>query len=244
LPSLIFPASPSSRGASNASTRTTTSDETSVSPTTITRFPVNIQPRTSTLTVMTQTIESPQSHRIPSSGPSTLAALQTSSPSCPACRGPVRILFTRESPTPRSTGKASRHLADASLNVVFLQRWLKVYSRMQGFAKGWWKECGASVTGRSLMVRLAAQYSFLIVLVSMIKASGRGTVRKWFVHLDSFILVILNLNLDFILKCPSHTLYELIKDLLTGLSYIDAWKKLTSDGDLDFDTRFKRDRSL
>lgn len=178
-PSLIFPSPTMLQASSNSSTLQPSLSDTSPPTATAPRFPAAVQARSSVLTIMTPTPSSSRPSGLSSSASLTLATLQTSSPSCPACRGAVKILFTKESTAPRSTGRTtSPRIRGDSPSIIFLQRWLRVYRWTQAFAKGWWKECTASVTGRSLLTRLAARYSFLIVLVSMIKASGRGTSRK------------------------------------------------------------------
>lgn len=152
LPSLIFPSS------------TVVPDGTSPNEHLATRRGAGPQSRSSLLTI-------PQVSPTSSAGtsePAILASLRTSSPPCPACRGPVSILFVREGhPVQARAGKTSLLTTE--------QRALKI---LRNLARGWWKECLLTVTGRSLLIRLASQYSFLLVLVSMIKAAGRGRMRK------------------------------------------------------------------
>lgn len=152
LPSLIFP-SPTvvADGASSSPSLT----EHSTSP--VGRRGTGPHLRSSLLTISSQVTES--------SRPTVLATLRTSSPSCPACRGPVSILFMRE-----ALATQSRKILLPTLE----QRYLRMRKAMRILAKGWWKEFLATMTGRSLLIRLASQYSFLLVLVSMIKATGRG----------------------------------------------------------------------
>ncbi|CAG8673305.1 9766_t:CDS:2, partial [Acaulospora colombiana] len=125
------------------------------------------QARSSVLTV----------NSIASSSPSatSLATLKTLSPSCPACRGPVNIIFAKEPVTPSSK---QGNLSLLSPDLTATQRYQRLKKLSKTFARGWWREFLMTVTGRSLLLRLVAQYSFLIFLVSMIKASGRVRQRK------------------------------------------------------------------
>ena len=102
-----------------------------------------------------------------------LATLQTSSPSCPACRGPVRIVFVQTPLNPpRPTSGPSPPYLTLVHQLVRLRKICRLLSR------NWQKEFLLTVTGRGLLLRLAAQYSFLFVLVQMIRATGRGKPRK------------------------------------------------------------------
>jgi hypothetical protein len=163
LPSLIFPTSTAAIADGTPSLQPTLSENAS-SPT-MRRAP-GPHFRSSSLTVSS---EYPSISRS-SNQPTPLATLRTSSPSCPACRGPVHILFMREGSLAHSrAGKPSSTLALRSSRV---RRYLRT------LARGWWREFLSNVTGRSLLIRLAAQYSFLLVLISMIKATGRRDVKK------------------------------------------------------------------
>jgi hypothetical protein len=164
LPSLIFPTSTAAIADGTPSLQPTLSENASSPAMRRTPGP---QFRSSSLTVSS---ESPSTSFMSSNQPTTLATLRTSSPSCPACRGPVHILFMREGSLAHSrAGKPSLTLALRSSRV---RRYLRT------LARGWWKEFLSNVTGRSLLIRLTAQYSFLLVLVSMIKATGRRDVKK------------------------------------------------------------------
>jgi hypothetical protein len=160
--SLIFPTrSP----AEPTGTQSTLGDTTSAP---VTRRGPTSRTRSSTLTVVPTMREAVVSSTM-------LGTLRTSSPSCPACRGPVNIIFAQEPVISHArTSSSSPLVPGLTLN----QRYLRTAKLMKWFMRGWWKECLASVTGRSLLVRLVAQYSFLLVLVSMIKATGRGRQKK------------------------------------------------------------------
>lgn len=103
----------------------------------------------------------------------TLATLQTSSPSCPACRSAVRIVFAQTPLNPPRTMSEP-----ASLYLALIRYLVRIRKICRLLGKSWRKELLLTVTGRSLFLRLAAQYSFLFVLVQMIRATGRGKPRK------------------------------------------------------------------
>jgi hypothetical protein len=160
--SLIFPTrSP----AEHTGTQSILGDTTSAPVTT--RGPTS-RTRSSTLTIVPTLQEVVVSSTM-------LGTLCTSSPSCPACRGPVNIIFAQEPVTSHTRTSSSSPLVPG---LTPTQRYLRTAKLMKWFMRGWWKECLASVTGRSLLVRLVAQYSFLLVLVSMIKAAARGRQKK------------------------------------------------------------------
>ena len=159
LPSLIF--STSTAASDGALSTSATSNETTASP--ILRRAFGPHTRSSSLIV---SLPVPSTSSPPLNQGTTLATLRTSSPSCPACRGPVHILFVREHPLAHTRARRQ------SLPTL-AQRSLRIRKILYAFPRGWWKEYLANVTGRSLLIRLAAQYSFLLVLVSMIKATGR-----------------------------------------------------------------------
>ena len=164
LPSLIFPSSVTA-AVDGASSLQSPNEQASPP---ATRRGAGPHLRSSLLTVSSQasSIASTASNQ-----PTILASLRTSSPSCPACRGPVTIHFIRESATTQlRAGKMSPSALE--------QRYTRARKLLRIFARGWWREYLVTVTGRSLLIRLAAQYTFLLVLVSMIKASGRGRVKK------------------------------------------------------------------
>lgn len=103
-----------------------------------------------------------------------LGTLHTSSPSCPACRGPLHVQFVRE-PLP---AHARPTISPFSPNLTSKQRYQRSLKLVKWFFRGWLREHLANVTGRSLGLRLTAQFSFLLVLVSMIKATGRPKGAK------------------------------------------------------------------
>lgn len=107
------------------------------------------------------------------SSPTTIATLTTSSPSCPACRGSVEILFECTPPTlvPPVRSSDSSLLLHSTQTYHELAKWVRRMSIHLG--RMWRKEWGQTVTGRTLLMRLVAQYSFVLVLVSMAKASSR-----------------------------------------------------------------------
>ncbi|KAG8831390.1 hypothetical protein FRC20_008136 [Serendipita sp. 405] len=153
LPSLIYPPTPSQQP-----------HPTSREHTSITTRPM---PRTASQSRSVLTITSPVSS---STSPNRiLATLQTSSPSCPACRGPVSILFAQEPPHPQPrTGPSPVPIQGLAQRLVRLRKLIRM------FIRGWKREFLASVTGRSLLWRLTARYTFLFVLVSMIKSTRKG----------------------------------------------------------------------
>ncbi|KAG8833717.1 hypothetical protein FRC17_010180 [Serendipita sp. 399] len=164
LSSLIYPPPPSQQ-------QTLSRGQTSITVRPTPRAPSQSR---SLLMIMNASSSSPSSSSSSStpfaaSNNNTLAALQTSSPSCPACRGPVSILFTQEPLHPQS--RAGPSLASPQ---ALAQRLARLRKFIKLFMRGWRREFLASVTGRSLLWRLVAQYSFLFVLVSMIRATRKG----------------------------------------------------------------------
>jgi hypothetical protein len=165
LPSLIFPTLTPATEDGASSFQSTSNDSTS-SPNT--RRAPGPQFRSSLLTI---TLQALSTSFMSSTQPTTLATLRTSSPSCPACRGPVHILFMRE-------GSLSQSRAGKPTSYTSAMRSSRARRCLRALARGWWREFLSNVTGRSLLIRLAAQYSFLLVLVSMIKATSRRNVKK------------------------------------------------------------------
>ena len=105
--------------------------------------------------------------------PTTIATLTTSSPSCPACRGSVEILFecTPHTSAPPVRSSDSSLLLHSTQTYQELAKWARRMSIHLG--RMWRKEWSQTITGRALLMRLVAQYSFVLVLVSMAKASSR-----------------------------------------------------------------------
>ena len=110
--------------------------------------------------------------------PTTIATLTTSSPSCPACRGSVEILFERTPPTsvPPSRSFDSSPLLHSTQPYHELAMWVRKMTIHLG--RMWRKEWNQTITGRTLLMRLVAQYSFMLVLVSMAKASSRRQANR------------------------------------------------------------------
>jgi hypothetical protein len=110
--------------------------------------------------------------------PTTIATLTTSSPSCPACRGSVEILFERTPPTSISPARSfdSSLLLDSTQTYHELGKWVRKMSIHLG--RMWRKEWSQTITGRTLLMRLVAQYGFVLVLVSMARASSRRQANK------------------------------------------------------------------
>jgi hypothetical protein len=105
--------------------------------------------------------------------PTTMATLTTTSPSCPACRGSVEILFERTPPPSVLPVRSSSSslLLHSTQTYHELAKWMRKMTIHLG--RTWRKEWSQTVTGRTLLLRLASQYSFVVVLVSMAKASSR-----------------------------------------------------------------------
>ena len=114
--------------------------------------------------------------------PTTIATLTTSSPSCPACRGSVEILFERTPPTSVSPSRSPSRSSDSPLLLHSthtyheLAKWVRKMSIHLG--RTWRKEWNQTITGRTLLMKLVAQYSFMLVLVSMAKASSRRQANR------------------------------------------------------------------
>ena len=91
-----------------------------------------------------------------------LATLKTRSPPCPGCRSAVALRFKTSPPAPTTTPSIEE---DAS-----------TLSRALVLADSCRQEWSSLVTGRSIVIRLATQYTFLFALISMIQ-TRRTTAR-------------------------------------------------------------------
>ena len=118
------------------------------------------------------------SHSAGPSLPTTIATLTTSSPSCPACRGSVEIRFERTPPTPVPPARSpnSSPLLHSTQMYHELAKWMRKMTIHLG--RMWRKEWSRTITGRTFLMRLVTQYSFVLVLVSMAKASSRREAKK------------------------------------------------------------------
>jgi len=114
------------------------------------------------LPALTPTILSIYAQQLDARPPTQLiASLHTSSPPCPGCRSTVTLQFHLIAPVPSSSRSSSS--------------WRKKVKRE---LMGWKKDWEEFVTGRTIALRLATEYSFLVALMPLIRSSlGSNTAN-------------------------------------------------------------------
>ena len=109
--------------------------------------------------VLTLTEYQAGSSSLPSNAHRSLATLHTTAPPCPGCRSSVLLhFFTRPIPPRRSRHELNYKEALKTLTRLWMHHWSRL------------------VTGKTVLYRLASQWSFVMALLSMLRVS-HGSMR-------------------------------------------------------------------